>query len=220
MRGKFIGVIVAVLVIAGIVGVWYSSNHPLKEVQVNPKGAILAKMGSLTCYQYDENLTTIDGNVTDHTTIYGGYSNGSYFFHGKKENFEWWGLLEGKNLTEKILRNGSVSQVNLTLTDSEIKDLTLYDPIKTGLMALGSTSAVEVSKSWITANYTIYITYWGSGAIITGTIKVLYGKDYTPKRIEMTGKISRGNEILQEFSISALIVNSCELPEWAKELKG
>ena len=220
MNGKVIGAIIAVLVIAGIAGIWHSSNSPSGRAGVNPKGAILAKMGSLACYQYQENLTTIDGNVTDHTTIYGGYSNGSYFFHGKKGNFEWWGLLEGKNLTEKILRNGSVSRVNLTLTDSEIKDLTLYDPIKTGLMALGSTSAVKVSKSWITANYTIYITYWSSGAIMTGSIKVLYGKDYTPKRIEMTGKISRGNEILQEFSISALIVNSCELPEWAKELKG
>ena len=128
--------------------------------------------------------------------------------------------MEGNNLREKILRNGSVSWANLSLTGSEVKDLTLYDPVKTGLRALGSTSAVEVSGGWITANYTLYITYKGSGAIMTGTLKVLYGKDYSPKRIELEGKISRGEVILQELSISAVLSPSCELPEWVKELGG
>ncbi len=220
MNGKVIGAIIAALIIVGIVGIWYSSNSPSKGVVTDPKGAVIAKMGSMTCYHYQANITTVENNVTEQSLVEGGYSNNSYFFHGRKENFEWWGLLKGMNLTEKILKNGTVSRVNLTLTRSEVKDLTLYDPIKTGLRVLGSTSAVKVSKSWITANYTIYITYNGLGAIMTGTIQLLYGKDYSPQRIELKGKIIRGNKTLQEFTISAVILPSCELPEWVKELGG
>ncbi len=220
MNGKVVGAIIAVLIIVGIAGILHSSTSPSKEKIGNPKGAVLATMGSLGCYQYEENITTTEKGVTEHSTIDGGYSNGSYFFHGRKKGLEWWGLLEGNNLTEKILRNGSVSWANLSLTRSEVKDLTLYDPVKTGLRALGSTSAVAVSGQRITANYTLYITYKGSGAIMTGTIKVLYGEDYSPKRIELEGKISRGEKILQEFSISAVLSSSCELPGWVKELGG
>ena len=220
MNGKMVGAIIAILIIIGIAGIWYSSQSPNKTTQVNPKGAIVARMGSMNCYQYQENITTIQGNVTEHSTVEGGYSNGSYFFHGKKNGLEWWGLIEGKRLSEKVLRNGNVTHINVNLTQADIKDLTLYDPIKTGLRALGSASSVEVSGSWITSNYTIYITYKGSGAIMSGTIKVLYGNDYTPEKIELTGKISNGKEILQEFSLSAKIIPSCQLPEWAEELKG
>jgi|GEM_PF-4999840 len=220
MNGKAVGAIVSVLIIVGIVGVWYSSHSPTKPAQVNPKGAILARMGSMACYQYQENITTIEGNVTEHSAVEGGSSNGAYFFHGRKKGLEWWGVIRGKTLLEKVSSNGTVSHIKVNLTEGEIKDLLLYDPIKTGLRALGSASSVRVSGSWVASNYTIYITYKGSGALMTGTVRVFYGKDYTPEKIELTGKISNGREVLQEFSLSAKIIPSCGLPEWAKELEG
>jgi hypothetical protein len=211
-----LGVII-VLLFAG--ALWFFNSSGTVHPRTNPRGAVLAKMGAMTCYLYTENITTVTGNSAERTFVEGGSFNGSYFFHGRKGDLEWWGLIRGKELVERVSRNGTVSHLRVNLTESEIKDLLLYDPIKTGLRALGSASSVKASDSWVASNYTIYVTYRGSGAIMSGTVKVFYGKDYTPERIELKAEISNGREVLQEFSLSAEIISSCRLPEWVKGLE-
>jgi len=56
-----------VLLFAG--ALWFFNSSGTVHPRANPRGAVLAKMGSMTCYLYTENITTITGNSTERTFV-------------------------------------------------------------------------------------------------------------------------------------------------------
>ena len=219
MRKLMAGIILA-LVLIGIVGVVYE-HHSGSGSNVPPdyKGILVAKLGSMKCYSYSQNLTTRAGNSTETSTVEGVYSDGTYFFHGRRSDLEWWGILRNNTLVEKIEVNGSSKIVRLNLTDGEVKDFTMYDPVKLAFRALASSSSSTSSSSQVLANYTFYTEYKGAGALQFGTVRVLFDRNYSPVRIEVESKIKSGEKLLLSFSFTSDIKNSCSVPGWAEELE-
>jgi len=221
MKMKPVAIAALVLIIIGIAA-WYQTSHaPAAHKQVTDyKGILVANMGSMKCYTYEENLTTTSNGKTTHSSILGGYYNGTYFFHGKTANMEWWAVIKGNRFIEKISKGGKTTTVQMNLTKKEIQDMLLYEPVKLGLRALGSGTTVKSGPSVVVVDYTMYVPYNGNTAIMVGRAEVGFTKDYSREKMNISGTISPGNNILEKLSISAVVHATCHVPEWVPQLEG
>ncbi|ASJ06713.1 hypothetical protein [Thermococcus pacificus] len=217
---RLTAVLALVLIVLGAVGAWYLAgggqtiHHTSAQVV---KAKVLVRLGTMDCYSYSQNMTVSYGNVTIQSHADGGLNNGTYYFHGTRDEMEWWGTIKDHHLVEKVVGSGETKEIETNLTDEELSAMMLYDPVKLALRALGSSEDVQISASWITCNFTLPETEGGAHKTFSGTIKVRFDESYRPLKVVVDGKISYEGKTLRRVSFSADVKNECSTPEWENE---
>lgn len=215
---KYVAVVAILLLLVGGFSAWYLSRKGSTHRYIDYRGLVLSRMAGMNCYTYSGNSTVTVNNESETTPIEAGMNGSVYFFHGKKSGMEWWAVLRNGTLREKILKGGKTSYTEFNLTHDEIEGLLLYNPIKVGIRALGSSSSVKVFKNTILANYTIYTTYTGESVLLTGNIEVIFDDDYRPTEIHLVEDIQQGDKLLKRIELSVKVNASCDIPKWVREV--
>lgn len=218
---KTLAVLILVIAAVGVAGAWYlrggeSVIHRPSPLEV--KGQVLARLGAMDCYSYAQDVTVQAGNVTVKSHVDGGFSNGTYYFHGKRSGMEWWGTLRGHHLVERVSRSGETKNLDVNLTDDELSAIMMYEPVRLAIRALGSSNKVDISGKVLTANFTLPEIEGGVQETFSGTIRVRFDGSYRPVEIAVNGKVTSSNRTVKTISFSARIKEECQIPEWEKTL--
>ncbi len=217
---KALAVLILVIAAAGVAGAWYLKGgggviHGPSPLEV--KGQVLARLGAMDCYSYAQDVTIQAGNVTVKSHVDGGFSNGTYYFHGKRSGMEWWGTLRGHHLVERVSRSGETKNLDVNLTDEDLSAIMMYEPVRLAIRALGSSNKVDISGKVLTANFTLPEVEGGVQETFSGTIRVRFEGSYRPVEIAVKGRVIAGEKTVKTVSFTAGIKRECRKPEWSKE---
>ncbi|AMQ19142.1 hypothetical protein [Thermococcus peptonophilus] len=213
-------VVLAVLIIGLVIlgGYLYTTTRAKEhspEIDTT-RAQILAYLGGLDCYSYQENITTTIGNETTESTINGGRIYGTYYFEGQRSGLHWYAVIINNTLKERIITNETTKDVNITLSkDGKALSLSV-DPVKIGLQAVGAGKLVEKGKNNIT--YTFDITVPPSLNIeMNGTVTVFWDGERVT-RLMFNVEVGTQGRQTEKRTIIAIIREECRKPEWFKKV--
>jgi len=218
MDRKVLALSIILVITVGVGVAYFYGKSDSNEVPVNYKAKILSKLGAMDCYTYEESINIVRGNVSINSTIEGGYYNGTYFFHGKKEGVEWWTVVTGGTLLQRIIVNGSERIVTMNISDAERSMLTSYDPVKFALRAVGAGMELGGDELSRTYRYTMRLYPGKDDTLISGNVTVVMDQDFNPVKIKTVGTVMPPSGKSEIRKITSEISENCRTPGWVVEL--
>ncbi|NJE60759.1 hypothetical protein [Thermococcus sp. 21S7] len=218
MDRRMLALVIILLIAVGAGAAYLRGKGGSTDTPVNYKAKILSRLGALNCYSYEERISLVRGNISVNSTIDGGYFNGTYFFHGKKDGVEWWTVLTGDSLVQRIIINGSEKTVTMNVSEAERSVLTSYDPVKFALRAVGTGMEIGGDELSRTYRYTVRLFPGKDDTMMSGNVTIMIGEDFSPKEIRIIGKVIDPLGKSEIRKLNAKLSGSCQIPGWVQEL--
>jgi len=216
MRGKIVGLVVILFAVMGGIGFYVMSQNKTSPSNSDFTPKLLSRLGGMDCYTFNETVIVTYSNITITSTLTGGFYNGTYFFHGKKNGTEWWTVISGGELIQRVLINGSSKIIEFNITQDQRSLMTIYDPVKLALRAVGAGKEISRKRNSGEYHYTIRLT---EKELMCGNLTVWVDKNFYPVKIVSNGVTFREGNRTVVLSIRANVFNKCVIPSWVKELK-
>jgi len=217
VKGKVVIAALIVVLLAAI-GAYVYYERSNSSTGVPYKAFILSNLGALDCYSYTENATVVRDGKTLHVSMKGGSFNGTFYFHGKRSDLEWYIVLQNTTAKELVIMNSTKRNFTTTLTLDETARTEAYDPVRVALQAIGA--GTEIKRDSGSVTYRFLITVSPSNDLkMNGTITVKL-KDKVPTVFVIDADLLLDGKKVEHRSITAVLSKNCSIPEWVKELEG